>query len=121
MTANLYTQTVPVSVWNWDVVAFYGTDRAQLQQTLRPLGISCDDVSALGQTWIIENAPIVVWVEDITDTATLAHEVMHAVFGMLAYRGLKHSAESEEAYTYTVSYILESLRTGKWKKVPHGR
>jgi hypothetical protein len=121
MAANLYTQTVPVPIWNWDVVAFYGTDKAQLQRTLQPLGIACDCPSAIGHTWVVEDTPVVLWVKDIADTPTLAHEAMHAVFGMLAARGLKHSAESEEAYTYTVSHILESLRKGKWKKVPNDR
>lgn len=37
---------------------------------------------------------------------TIAHEVIHCVFALTKYVGIKKSSKSEEAYTYLMGYIM---------------
>lgn len=39
----------------------------------------------------------------------LAHEVLHATFHILGYRGVELSDESEEAYTYLQDYFITEI------------
>ena len=49
-----------------------------------------------------------IWLErfsgKVDDLATLMHEVNHAAFGILEYKGVKVCDESEEAFTYYAEF-----------------
>lgn len=66
---------------------------------------------------LAEGKPVMVWVHDIRDVATLVHELIHAVWGMMRYRGVTYNHEGEEAYTYTLESLLRKiLAQKKWGK-----
>lgn len=48
--------------------------------------------------------------------ATLNHELFHIVCRMLSYRGMTHCSESEEAYTYLISYLTREIYEGIGRK-----
>lgn len=41
--------------------------------------------------------------------STLAHECMHAAFGILKHRGVRYSKSSEEAFVYFTDWLIESI------------
>ena len=106
--------------WNWDVVALTGGCPNKLCELVMQLGMPIDDVSdgSTGHTFIYEGKPIIMWVQSLRQLDVLVHEIIHAVFGALDARGLKHCVESEEAYTYTVSELFRQVRAcKKWRRV----
>lgn len=107
-------------IWNWAVTVLRG-DRDLLIEAADSMGYGLEMQNivggAIGHTWVSDDRPILIWVKDPTDRTTMVHEVMHAVFGMLEGRGLRHCSDSEEAYTYTVSYLLEQIERGKWRRL----
>jgi hypothetical protein len=115
---RLYTTSVHVPIWNWDIVLFDGDDQDRFADILNDIGIDDEcDAHAQGHAWVHTGKPIVIWVHTRDDFPTLAHEVMHAIFGMLDQRGLRHTSESEEAYTYTVSFVLNAALNQRWQRV----
>lgn len=65
-----------------------------------------------------EGYPVVIWIRDIKNIATLVHELMHAVFFIFRDRGIVLTRESEEAYTYTTAHLLRKIMAQKkWKSV----
>ena len=51
-----------------------------------------------------------------TSIATLGHELLHAVFFLLKYCGIKYSDESEEAFTYLHEFFINKALTEKGYK-----
>lgn len=51
-----------------------------------------------------------------TSIATLGHELLHAVFFLLKYCGVKYSDESEEAFTYLHEFFINKALTEKGYK-----
>jgi hypothetical protein len=106
----LRVAAVPMPLWKWDWAVYQGTPNARLTADLKRLGIdSPPEEWAMGHTWVYAGMPVVIWVDRASNIPCLAHEVMHGVAGMLEARGLKPCHESEEAYTYTVEYVLRYL------------
>lgn len=65
---------------------------------------------SIGCTFRQPRRPFVLWVRSLSDFPTLAHEALHVVSQLMLDRGIKHSADSEESYCYTLSYLLTSIR-----------
>lgn len=73
--------------------------------------------NAAGHAHVEYGKPFLIWVHSLRDIPALAHEAFHVTAGVLESRGLKHSAESEEAYTYTMEDILrQTLTAKKWTR-----
>lgn len=51
-----------------------------------------------------------------TQIACLGHELLHAVFFILQYCGVKYSEESEEAFTYLHEFFMAKALTEKGYK-----
>jgi hypothetical protein len=108
--------------WKWEICFLQGGTREQLDRYVKEIGWGDDETGlsdgSAGHCWVKAGTPIVVWVESLENVPALVHEIMHAVFGMFEARGLKHSRESEEAYTYTVEDLLRRvLGAKKWCRV----
>jgi hypothetical protein len=107
--------------WKWEVAVLQGGTPTQIERYVRANGWTGDFTlleSHIGHCWVQDGMPVIVWVHAIADVPTLVHELMHAVFGMFAARGLKHGPDSEEAYTYTVEDLLRRvLRAQRWGRV----
>ena len=54
-----------------------------------------------------------LWITEVPATVgrygELAHEIEHAVFYLLNSRGLKHTEESDEAYSYLTGFLFEEI------------
>lgn len=71
-------------------------------------------LSQEGSIWFL-------WVRDIKDVASLAHEAFHTTSSVLASRGLQLCVASEEAYAYTLSYLMRRILAQKhWRAVSKG-
>jgi len=60
----------------------------------------------------------IIWVSNPDEPWVLAHELEHFVHWLLGYKGLKFTDDSEEAYAYLLSYLMqlmmESRREGRY-------
>jgi len=98
--------------WKWEVsVIVGGTPAAALEFVHGTLKLYDADFAewALGWSFVQAGKPAVLWVHDASDIPTLVHEAIHVTSGILQARGLKHTPESEEAYTYTVESLLRAI------------
>lgn len=120
--ASLFLLVVRLPIWEREIVVLYGRDYARLQKVLHTFGYDpiTDDVldSMEGLCWNGTFSTPIIWLRDIHDLPTLAHEAMHAVFHVLRRCGVAHSEDSEESYLYTLTFLLAAIRDGKWKRVP---
>ena len=106
-----------LTLWKWEGVILKGGTFQQLVDYHRIFcGISTDLRNyTIGHTAVEYGKPWCLWIADGTDMATLAHEALHVVSGVLEGRGLKHTAESEEAYCYTLESIVGAATDPKNK------
>lgn len=116
---------VPLDVWQWDGTVLTGGTGEDFNALLAELEFVEKDDSpfsknSAGGCYVDEGKPWVIWVEDPKDLETLAHEALHVTFRVLSSRGLTHSEDSEEAYTYTLDAITRRVKRAKakdWKRV----
>lgn len=115
-----------LDIWKWQGCVLVGgtsKDFAAWAKTYIGADISASEGEA-GRAYLEKNQPWLLWVESLTNVATLAHEALHIAGGVLDARGLKYTAESEEAYTYTMELIVRSTLDAKprdWKKARKAR
>jgi hypothetical protein len=109
---------VSLGTWKWEgVVATGGTiaDFVAFAKAHGATKIEDTQVSA-GRAYVELGVPWMLWVETMDDVPALAHEALHVTCGVLEARGLKHCAESEEAYTYTMEGIIRAaLSATEWE------
>lgn len=109
-----------LSVWKWEGVVFVGGSPSEYEAHAREeFGVNANVGSqSLGHTYVEYGKPWLLWVQSLDRVATLAHEALHVTSGVLEARGLKHTPESEEAYTYTMEAIINATLTAKkWERV----
>lgn len=108
---------IPTDPWKWDIFVLHGPHDAFEDYARKTFKVSID-AAGIGHTYMQEGLPVLIWVNDIGDIPVLVHELMHAIFGILSSRGLTHTPESEEAYTYTMGDVLgRVLKHTNWRKV----
>lgn len=62
--------------------------------------------------------PWIMWVQDPDNVGTLAHEAFHAASGLLHSRGMRLCPDSEEAFAYTITAIVEEFTKKKgWARI----
>lgn len=107
---------VELSLWKWQgVLAVGGTsaDFAAFAKTQDIDDIDANPSEEAGRAYVRLGKPFLMWVESLDNVPALAHEALHVASGILEARGLKHVAESEEAYTYTMEALLRMATTVK--------
>lgn len=106
--------------WKWEGAVCVGGTSADFVRFAKKW-IDVDVISgehAAGHAYVGYGKPWLLWVESLKNVPALAHEALHVTAGILEARGLKHSADSEEAYTYTMEEIIRNTLTAKkWKAV----
>ncbi len=50
-----------------------------------------------------------IWLHDLDDMGTIAHEAMHLTFDLMKRKGIKYCDESEEVYTYVLGQIVNQI------------
>ena len=104
------------SPWKWEMCVFHGGTKDQFAASVKKhIDADIGDTisGAMGYCYVEMDKPVMVWVHDIGDIPTLVHELIHAVFGMLNGRGLTHSKDSEEAFTYSLEAVLKAIMANK--------
>lgn len=112
---------VPLDIWKWGGCVLQGGTSAAFAKWAKS---ECDiDIEtgdhAAGHAHVSMSKPWLIWVESLSNTPTLAHEALHVVGGVLEARGLKYAEASEEAYTYTMEFIMRCALDpkAKWQRV----
>lgn len=59
----------------------------------------------------------VLWVRNLKDIPTLAHEILHLVFNVLTEKGLEYNLGSEESYTYLMGFIMDQILNDRGQPV----
>lgn len=115
---SLRAKIVTLAIWKWQgMVLAGGTEEGFVAFARQLVGqdIEKSDTGAAGRAYARPSGPWLLWVESLADFPALAHEALHIAAGILEMRGIKHSAESEEAYTYTMEFVLrEALNEDGW-------
>lgn len=113
---------VSLDIWKWDGIVLVGGASADFVAYAKSEH-EVDAASApgaMGHAYVEAGKPWLLWVESLTDPASLAHEALHITSGILEQRGLTHDGASEEAYTYTMEYIIRTVLTAKprtWQRI----
>lgn len=111
---------VTLDPWKWQGLVLVGetsTKFTEWAKTYCGADITTG-ANAAGHAWVAYGQPWLIWVESLDDVPALAHEALHVAAGVLEARGLKHSDASEEAYTYTMEYILrQALQSKRYRRV----
>lgn len=108
---------VNLSLWKWEGVIAAGGTIAEFIAFAKAEGATKIEETAAtaGRTYVELGVPWFLWVETLDDIPALAHEALHVTSGILECRGIKHTAESEEAYTYTMEGIIRAaLSATEW-------
>lgn len=115
--------SVDIPIYDIDLVVMVGDDIPALKKQLEEL-VKEDLRYKLDELWnqhdislkgyYTHNDPLkVIYMSETEDyhefISVLSHEILHAVFNIAKYVGLKYSDKSEEAYTYLTGYITREI------------
>ena len=109
---------VTLSLWKWAGAIAVGGSSEDLKAFAKTQDIDIDANGAteVGRAYVEIGKPWLLWVESLENIPALAHEALHVASGVLEARGLKHTPESEEAYTYTMESIIRTALTAtEWE------
>lgn len=106
---------VDLSLWKWSGRVITGGTAQEFKDYAKQFCGAEPNVSVgcVGHAYVETGRPWLLWVERLDDLATLAHEVFHVTCGVLEGRGLRFSADSEEAFTYTLEAIMRTVLSAK--------
>jgi hypothetical protein len=113
---------VNLSLWKWEgLVVVGGTTEDFVALAKRQGATRIDDTAvSSGRAYVELGVPWMLWVETLEDVPAIAHEAFHVTCSVLECRGLKHTIESEEAYTYTMEAIIRAVLSAapeQWEAV----
>lgn len=68
-----------------------------------------DMTNSDGRTIESTTGPCLIFLKPTLTISTVTHEIQHAVYRILEWVGVKYSRESEEAFTYLSSFIVDEF------------
>ena len=105
--------------WKWEGCVLVGGTSAEFAVWAKKY-IDADietGTNAAVHAHVAYGKPWLLWVATLRDVPALAHEALHVAAGVLEGRGMKFTADSEEAYTYTMEHIIrEVLACKRWRE-----
>lgn len=109
---------VMLAPWKWEGCVAVGGSTDDVASLAKDIGLSIElSGHERGRAVVEMGKPWLLWLESLDDPAVLAHEALHIASGVLEQRGLKHTADSEEAYTYTMEDLMRKAMTAKrWER-----
>jgi hypothetical protein len=110
---------ITLAIWKWEGKVLAGGSAEQFAAFIkREIGAEIEVGSnSAGHAYVAYGQPWYLWVDSLDNVPTLAHEVFHVTTGVLEARGMKYSSAGEEAYTYTLEYIMrEALNKKGWRR-----
>ena len=115
---KLKGQAFNLDPWKFCVIVFHGEPKLFQDYAKKKYKEEIDLEHSLGYTMFTPGAPIIVWLKDLKNITTMSHELLHATSFILRDRGLKHTYDTEEAYTYTFTDLLDKVMKNKrWFRV----
>lgn len=112
---------ISLDIWKWQGCVLQGGTSAEFTAWAKREFDMCIESGehAAGHAHVEMSKPWLVWVESLDNAPTLAHEALHVAGGVLEARGLKYSEASEEAYTYTMEFIMRRALDphATWQKI----
>lgn len=111
---------IELPIWNQDGIALCGGTYTEFRHyAMIKHKYALDDMrGAVGYTHFEAGSIWLLWVADKGNVGALAHECLHITIGVLDALGFQLNDGSEEAYTYTQQYLLETILEAKnWRKV----
>jgi hypothetical protein len=110
-------KVIQLDPYKCELLVAHGGTWGEARTIIRSLGYKNVPTDVcLGRTMYRDNGtPLAVWVQQRI-AGHVAHEALHAVRGLLQYRGLDLSPASEEAYAYLLEFIVRQVMSNKgWK------
>lgn len=109
---------VALDVWKWQGLVCVGGTSEEFRAYAKK-SVDADITTgahACGHAYVEYGKPWLLWVESLKNIPALSHEALHVTAGILEARGLTFSTSSEEAYTYTMEFIIrKALTAKKWQ------
>ena len=102
--------------WSWAPTAELFS--AEVKRTLPKLKAPPPRWDTRGQSQILFDGKSyypVIWCSAPKEPWLLAHELEHFVHWLLELKGIKFTDESEEAYAYLISFLMEMMLTSRRK------
>lgn len=65
--------------------------------------------NTLGRSAILNIGQTALWIQDINDKSTIAHEIFHIACYIMERVGISLCHESDEAYAYLIGYITNKV------------
>lgn len=110
---------ISLSLWRFSGIAFSGGTFEEFERFLKEVfNIELAFPAAPAGCYVFDNVNDIwlIWVKSSTSHGEIAHEASHVAFRVLNRLGLVHTEDSEEAFTYTLTYILDQFYYPKnWK------
>lgn len=122
MGTSMKTLTVHLPLWDWHGRVVIGGTFAQFSAWAKKkfsVEFATDEgADPAGFAYVLEGYPWLLWVDSPNNLPALAHEAFHVTSFVLKNRGLKHTMASEEAYAYTLGFILKQIVEAKrWRTI----
>lgn len=124
--APMKVKMVRLELWKWHGALLCGGTERQMDVFVKKhvgdgFATTGDGCVAMARAIVQADKPFVLWVDDIRDVASVAHEALHIASGVLEARGVRHVPQSEEAYTYTMEYLIrQALDPEGWEVLGSG-
>lgn len=99
---------ISLDLWRWQGAAYSGGTEEKFLRGL-PFSHNLEPQGAVGMGIVNPGYPWALWVKDIYDPSTIAHEAFHIVAKVLDFKGLSLCEHSEESYAYTLDYIMDQV------------
>lgn len=114
---------IDIPLYNRDLLVVFGDTEYLAKQVSEAYDIPLHEVYPIiedidgrsdGRYYFnVEQGSRLVWMprvpEEPQEYATLAHEIFHAVFGIMDEIGASPTKDSEEAYAYLVGYLTKEI------------
>ncbi len=110
MTIKAYNLHIPI--WNYRYNLIIEKDEKKVNKFLGEDFFNSDTNGAF-----IKNQEYnIIWLRDLKNIPTIAHEVLHMVFDVANSKGLEYSLGSEESYTYLIAFIIDQILNDRGDK-----
>lgn len=113
-------KVISIGIYNIDILFVVGS-KEELEQALKKhldredaedaYAVMVRDIrdNTLGRSAILNSGQTALWIQDINDKGTIAHEIFHIACYIMERAGISLCHESDEAYAYLIGYITNKI------------
>lgn len=109
---------IEIDMYNRDLLFTAGTTKKEVINWFVKKGFVADELEALelgslknenSARFIFIGNALIIWVKDLNDIPSIAHEVFHLVYFLGKNIGAELTDESEEFYAYLTGYMMKKI------------